>query len=155
MSLCMTHGAVDPLAPGDCPKKDANRLALPKPRTILKIPVLPISYADAQPLLAALAGPVAPSKWRGALPITYHVGPGPATVHLSISSDWGLKPLYDVIAKIRGADSPDEWVVRGNHRDGWVFGAWDPLSGQVALLAEGKAIGALLKSGWRPPRSLA
>jgi len=93
---------------------------------------LPISYADAQPLLAALEGPVAPRKWRGALPITYHVGPGPATVHLSISSDWGLKPLYDVIAKIRGADSSDEWVVRGNHRDGWVFGAWDPLSGQVA-----------------------
>jgi len=144
----------DPLTPGVGATKDAKRLAIPEARTILKIPVLPISYADAQPLLAALAGPVAPSKWRGALPIAYHVGPGPATVHLSISSDWGLKPLYDVIAKIRGADSPDEWVVRGNHRDGWVFGAWDPLSGQVAVLAEGKAIGALLKSGWRPRRTL-
>src|SRR5260370_1152706 len=133
--------------------KELARLGVSEARTILKIPVLPISYADAQPLLAALEGPVAPRKWRGALPITYHVGPGPATVHLSISSDWGLKPLYDVIAKIRGADSSDEWVVRGNHRDGWVFGAWDPLSGQGALLSQAKAIGALLKSGSRPRRT--
>ena len=152
--LDMTLYPGDPLTPGVGATKDAKRLAIPQARTILKIPVLPLSYADAQPLLAALEGPVAPGKWRGALPITYHLGPGPATVHLSISSDWGLKPLYDVIAKIRGADSPDEWVVRGNHRDGWVFGAWDPLSGQVALLSEGKAIGALLKSGWRPRRTL-
>ena len=152
--LDMTLYPGDPLTPGVGATRDARRLGVAEARTILKIPVLPISYADAQPLLAALEGPVAPRKWRGALPITYHVGPGPATVHLSISSDWGLKPLYDVIAKIRGADSPDEWVVRGNHRDGWVFGAWDPLSGQVALLSEAKAIGALLKSGWRPRRTL-
>jgi N-acetylated-alpha-linked acidic dipeptidase len=144
----------DPLTPGVAATRDAKRVAVAEARTILKIPVLPISYADAQPLLAALEGPVAPKRWRGALPITYHLGPGPATVHLSISSDWGLRPLYDVIAKIRGADSPDEWVVRGNHRDGWVFGAWDPLSGQVALLSEAKAIGALLKSGWKPRRTL-
>jgi N-acetylated-alpha-linked acidic dipeptidase len=152
--LDMTLYPGDPLTPGVGATRDARRLSVSEARTILKIPVLPISYADAQPLLAALEGPVAPRKWRGALPITYHVGPGPATVRLSISSDWGLKPLYDVIAKIRGADSPDEWVVRGNHRDGWVFGAWDPLSGQVALLSEAKAIGALLKSGWRPGRTL-
>ena len=152
--LDMTLYPGDPLTPGVGATRDARRLGVSEARTILKIPVLPISYADAQPLLAALEGPVAPRKWRGALPITYHVGPGPATVHLSISSDWGLKPLYDVIAKIRGADSSDEWVVRGNHRDGWVFGAWDPLSGQVALLSEAKAIGALLKSGWRPRRTL-
>ena len=152
--LDMTLYPGDPLTPGVGATKDARRLGVAEARTILKIPVLPISYADAQPLLGALQGPVAPKKWRGALPITYHVGPGPATVHLSITSDWGLKPLYDVIAKIRGADSPDEWVVRGNHRDGWVFGAWDPLSGQVALLSEAKAIGALLKSGWKPRRTL-
>ena len=144
----------DPLTPGVGATPGAKRLAISEAKSILRIPVMPISYADAQPLLAALAGPVAPKKWRGALPITYHIGPGPAQVHLSISSDWNQKPLYDVIASIRGAHSPDEWVVRGNHRDGWVFGAWDPLSGQVAMLAEAKAIGALLKSGWRPERTL-
>jgi N-acetylated-alpha-linked acidic dipeptidase len=152
--LDVTLYSGDPLTPGVGATHDAKRLALADARTILKIPVLPISYADAQPLLAALAGPVAPPKWRGALPITYHLGPGPAKVHLAIRSDWSLKPLYDVIAKIPGRESPDAWVVRGNHRDGWVFGAWDPLSGQVAMLAEAKAIGALVKSGWRPKRTL-
>ncbi|HKD53790.1 MAG TPA: transferrin receptor-like dimerization domain-containing protein [Steroidobacteraceae bacterium] len=144
----------DPLTPGVGATKDAKRLPLAQARTILKIPVIPISYADAQPLLAALGGPVAPTRWRGALPITYHIGPGQAQVHLSIASDWSLKPLYDVIAKVQGTGSPEQWVVRGNHRDGWVFGAWDPLSGQVAMLAEAKAIGALLKTGWRPKRTL-
>ncbi len=144
----------DPLTPGVGATRNAKRLALSEAQTILKIPVLPISYADAQPLLAALAGPVAPEHWRGALPITYHLGPGPAQVHLAVSSDWSRRPLYDVIARIRGARAPDEWVIRGNHRDAWVFGAWDPLSGQVALLSEAKAIGALLKSGWRPKRTL-
>jgi N-acetylated-alpha-linked acidic dipeptidase len=152
--LDMTLYSGDPLTPGVGATKDAKRLPISEAKTILKIPVMPISYADAQPLLAALAGPVAPPKWRGALPITYHIGPGPAKVHLSISSDWSLKPLYDVIARIPGREDPDEWVVRGNHRDGWVFGAWDPLSGQVAMLAEARAIGVLLKSGWRPRRTL-
>lgn len=95
---------------------------------------------------------MAPKKWRGSLPITYRLGP--AYVHLAISSDWSLKPLYDVIARIPGKGSSDEWVVRGNHRDAWVYSAWEPLSGQVAILAEAKAIGALLKSGWRPQRTL-
>ena len=144
----------DPLTPGVGATKEAKRLPISAARTILKIPVIPISYADAQPLLAALAGPVAPGEWRGALPITYHMGPGPARVHLVISSNWSLKPLYDVIAKIPGSESPDEWIVRGNHRDAWVFGASDPLSGQVAMLAEAKAIGALRKSGWQPRRTL-
>jgi N-acetylated-alpha-linked acidic dipeptidase len=144
----------DPLTPGIGASKGAKRLPIGQAKTILKIPVLPISYADAQPLLAALDGPVAPEDWRGSLPITYHVGPGPAKVHLAISSDWSLKPVYNVIAKIRGSQHPDEWVVRGNHRDGWSFGAWDPLSGHVAMMAEAKAIGALLKDGWRPKRTL-
>jgi N-acetylated-alpha-linked acidic dipeptidase len=144
----------DPLTPGVGATRDATRLPLSQARTLLKIPVIPVSYQDAQPLLAALTGPVAPKRWRGALPITYRMGPGPARVHLAIRSQWTLKPLYDVIARIAGAVSPDEWVVRGNHRDGWVFGAWDPLSGQVAMLAEAKAIGALLKGGWRPQRTL-
>jgi N-acetylated-alpha-linked acidic dipeptidase len=152
--LDVTLYSGDPLTPGVGATRDAKRLPISQAPTILKIPVIPISYADAQPLLAALGGPVAPARWRGSLPVTYHLGPGPAKVHLAISSDWGLKTLYDVIAKIRGSQSPDEWVVRGNHRDGWVYGAWDPLSGQVALLGEAKAIGALVRSGWRPKRTL-
>lgn len=144
----------DPLTPGVGATQDAKRLSIAESKTILKIPVLPISYADARPLLEALAGPVAPEKWRGALPITYHLGPGPARVHLSIASDWSLKPAYDVIARIPGAVDRDAWVVRGNHRDAWVFGAWDPLSGTIAMLAEAKAIGALLKTGWKPKRTL-
>ena len=152
--LDMTLYPGDPLTPGVGATSAAKRLPISQARTVLKIPVIPISYADAQPLLAALSGPVAPTRWRGSLPITYHMGPGPAQVHLSISSDWDLKPLYDVIAKIPGTVNPDQWVVRGNHRDAWVFGADDPLSGQVAMLAEAKAIGALLKSGWKPKRTL-
>jgi N-acetylated-alpha-linked acidic dipeptidase len=144
----------DPLTPDIGATKDAKRLPLADAKTVLKVPVLPISYRDAQPLLAALAGPVAPPDWRGSLPITYHLGPGPARVHLAIASDWGQEPVYDVIAKIRGSDRPDEWVIRGNHHDGWVFGAWDPLSANVALMSEAKAIGALVKGGWRPKRSL-
>lgn len=144
----------DPLTPDIGATKDARRLSIAEAKTVLKIPVMPISYADAQPLLAALGGPVAPAAWRGALPITYHLGPGPAKAHFAITSDWSLKPIYDVIATLKGREFPDEWVIRGNHRDGWVFGAWDPLSGHVAMLAEAKAIGALVKSGWRPKRTL-
>jgi N-acetylated-alpha-linked acidic dipeptidase len=144
----------DPLTPGIGATREATRLSLDAAETILKIPVMPISYADAQPLLAALAGRVAPEAWRGALPMTYHLGPGPAKVHMAIASDWSQKPIYDVIAKIPGSDYPDEWVVRGNHHDGWVFGAWDPLSGNVALLDEAKAIGTLLKAGFQPKRTL-
>jgi N-acetylated-alpha-linked acidic dipeptidase len=144
----------DPLTPGVGATKDAKRLKISEAPTILKIPVLPISYADAQVFLAALGGRVAPPTWRGTLPITYHVGPGPAIVHLMVKSDWSLKPIYDVIATMKGATYPDQWVVRGNHHDGWVFGASDPLSGQVALLAEAKAIGGLVKQGWRPQRTI-
>jgi N-acetylated-alpha-linked acidic dipeptidase len=144
----------DPLTPGVGATAGAKRLALKDAKTILKIPVLPISYADAEPLLAALGGRVAPAAWRGGLPIAYHVGPGPATVHLKVLSDWRQHTLYDVIAKIRGAQQPDRWIVRGNHHDAWVFGAADPLSGQVALMAEAKAIGKLVKDGWRPRRTL-
>jgi N-acetylated-alpha-linked acidic dipeptidase len=144
----------DPLTPGIGATKDAKRLEIADARTILKIPVIPISYGDAKPLLAALAGPVAPAGWRGALPMTYHIGPGPAKVHLAISSDWSLKPIYDVIAVMRGSAYPNQWVIRGNHHDGWVFGAWDPLAGNIAVMAEAKAIGALAKAGWKPKRTL-
>jgi N-acetylated-alpha-linked acidic dipeptidase len=144
----------DPLTPGIGSTPDAKRLAIKDAKTILKIPVLPISYADATPLLQSLTGPVAPSGWRGALPLTYHVGPGQAKAHLTVLSDWTQKPIYDVIATLVGSTAPDQWIVRGNHHDGWVFGAWDPLAGNVALLAEAKAIGGLVKQGWRPQRTL-
>ena len=150
----MTLYPGDPLTPGIGATKDAKRLPVSAAPTILKIPVLPISYADAQAFLVALGGDVAPEDWRGALPITYHVGPGPAVVHLRVKSDWSLKPIYDVIATLKGSEYPDEWIVRGNHHDGWVFGASDPLSGQIALLAEAKAMGTLVKEGWRPKRTI-
>src|ERR1022692_2605007 len=110
----------DPLTPGVGATANAKRLAIKDAKTITKIPVLPISYGDALPLLSALRGPVAPEGWRGALPITYHVGPGPAKVHLKITSNWDLKPVNDVIATMRGSDAPEEWVIRGNHFDAWV-----------------------------------
>ena len=144
----------DPLTPGVGATADAKRLSIQDAKTILKIPVLPISYAAAEPLLAALGGRVAPAGWRGGLPLAYHVGPGPAKVHLKVLSDWSQKTLYDVIATLHGAQEPDRWIVRGNHHDGWVFGATDPLAGQVALMAEAKAIGKLFKEGWRPRRTL-
>jgi N-acetylated-alpha-linked acidic dipeptidase len=150
----MTTFPGDPLTPGVGATKDAKRLTRAESPTILKIPTLPISYADAQVLLTSIGGAVAPSAWRGSLPITYHVGPGPTDVHLAVKSDWSLKTIYDVIAVMKGTQYPDEWVIRGNHHDGWVFGASDPLSGQVAMLAEAKAIGALVKEGTRPKRTL-
>ena len=144
----------DPLTPGVGAVKDAKRLERADAKTILKIPVLPISYGDAQVLLGAMDGPVAPASWRGSLPITYHVGGGAGQVHLAVKSDWSLKPVYDVIGTLRGSEKPDSWVIRGNHRDAWVMGATDPLSGQIALLAEAKALGELVKDGWKPKRTI-
>src|SRR5579863_4865403 len=144
----------DPLTPGVAATKDAKRLKLEDAKSMAKIPVLPISYADAQPLLAALEGPVVPASWRGALPLTYRMGPGPAKVHLKLAFNWDLKPVYNVIATMRGAEEPDLWVLRGNHHDGWVNGADDPVSGQVALLEEARALGELAKQGWKPKRTI-
>ena len=144
----------DPLTPGVGATKNAKRLEVKDAPTITKIPVLPISYGDAQPLLAALTGPVVPESWRGGLGITYHVGPGLAKVHLKVKSNWDIKPVYDVIAKIPGAAFPGEWVLRGNHHDAWVNGAEDPTSGMVAVLEESRALGELLKSGWKPKRTI-
>jgi N-acetylated-alpha-linked acidic dipeptidase len=144
----------DPLTPGVGSTAHAKRLALKDAKTVLKIPVLPISYADVTPLLQALGGPVAPAGWRGSLPLTYHIGPSTAKAHITVQSTWGQKPVYDVIAMLKGSSAPDQWIVRGNHHDGWMFGAWDPLAGNVALMAEAKAIGGLVKQGWRPQRTL-
>ncbi|NIJ06554.1 N-acetylated-alpha-linked acidic dipeptidase [Sphingomonas vulcanisoli] len=145
----------DPLTPGVGATDKAKRLTRAQAVTLLKIPALPMSYGDAGKLLSRLGGPVAPAGWRGGLPFAYHTG-GDAgvTVHLAVKSDWSLKTLYDVIATVPGAKSPNQWVVRGNHRDGWVFGASDPLSGHVAMMGEAKAIGGLLAQGWRPDRTI-
>ncbi len=144
----------DPLTPFK-PAIDPNRAPDPKQApTVTKIPVMPISYGDAEPLLRALGGPVAPQPWRGGLPLTYHVGPGPTKVHLKLAFDWKLAPAHNVIATMRGSEKPGEWILRGNHHDGWNFGATDPVSGMVALMEEARAIAELTKSGWRPKRSL-
>ena len=144
----------DPLTPGVAAKGDVKRLSIKDAPTITKIPVLPISYGDAKPLLAELKGPVAPEEFRGGLPITYHVGPGPAKVHLKVESNWDIKPIRNIIAKIPGAQAPDQWIIRGNHHDAWVNGAADPLSGQVALLEEARSLSELLKQGWKPKRTI-
>jgi len=152
--LDMPIEAGDPLTPNIGATKDAKRLPLDQAKGIMKIPTLPISYGDAQHFLAAIEGEVAPRAWRGQLPVTYTVGQSAAPVHLMVKSDWSLKPLYDVVAVMRGRERPDEWVVRGNHRDGWVMGAFDPLAGNVAMLEEAKSIGLLAKAGWRPKRTI-
>ena len=144
----------DPLTPGVGATADAKRLSIKEAKTITKIPVLPISYADALPLLSALSGPVAPESWRGSLPITYHVGPGPAKVHLKVTSNWDMKPVYDVIATMHGTDAENQWVLRGNHHDAWVNGADDPISGMVATLEEARMLGELHKQGWNPKRTI-
>jgi len=144
----------DPLTPGVGATPDAKRLPISEAKTLTKIPVLPMSYGDAQPLLAAMKGPLAPDPWRGALPITYHVGPGPTKVHVHLKFNWDIKRLYDVVVRIPGAQYPDEWIIRGNHHDGWVNGAADPVSGTVAELEELRAYSELLKQGWKPKRTI-
>ena len=144
----------DPLTPGWGAVKGARRIPREEAGVITRIPVLPISYGDALPMLRELRGPVAPESWRGALAITYHVGPGPARVHLKVAFDWSLKPLYDVVARIEGSIYPDQWVIFGNHHDAWVNGADDPTSGQVALMETGRALSELLKQGWKPKRTI-
>ena len=144
----------DPTTPGYGSVPGAQHLAVKDAGSIVRIPVLPISYADATPLLQALGGPVAPASWRGALPMTYHIGAGPAEVHMRVKSHWGLAPIYDVVAVLQGTTDGNQWVIRGNHHDGWVFGAWDPLAGTVALMGEAEALGALHRHGWRPERTI-
>ena len=144
----------DPLTPGKGATKKPRKFKLDGVPTLTSIPVMPISYADAIPLLQAMDGPVAPASWRGALPITYHLGPGPAKVHMTLEFDWKIVPVYNVIATLKGSVYPDEWVIRGNHHDAWVNGASDPISGLVSMLEEARGIGELVKSGWRPKRTI-
>ena len=144
----------DPLSPGWASEKGAKRLSITEAKSIMKIPVLPISYADAQPILEQLTGPLAPRDWRGALGITYHVGPGPAKVHMKTDYDWSTRPLYDVIATIPGSEQPDQWVIAGNHHDAWVNGADDPISGAIALMETARSLAVLQKQGWKPKRTI-
>lgn len=151
----MTTYPGDPSTPGYGSVPGAKHIARADAPTIMKIPVLPISYADATKIFAVMGGPLAPDSFKGALPLAYRLGGDEkAKVHLAVKSDWSLKPAYDVIAMLKGKDRPDEWVVRGNHHDGWVFGAADPLSGDVAMLSEAKALGAMKKAGWQPSRTI-
>lgn len=145
----------DPLTPGVGATQEARRPANVKDAaTLTKIPVLPLSYSDALPLLKAIGGPMAPDSWRGALPIPYRLGPGPARVHLKLAFDWKLVPAYNVIATLKGGELPDQWIIRGNHHDAWVFGATDPVSGMAAILEEARAVAELVKAGWRPRRTI-
>jgi len=152
MDMPMAPG--DPLTPGYGATDNAVRIDIKEANTLTKIPVLPISYHDALPLLTALEGPVVPNSWKGALPITYHIGPGPAKVHLKLEFNWELKPAYDVIATMKGSTLPNEWVIRGNHHDAWVHGANDPISGLVALMEEARVVGDLVKKGHQPKRTM-
>jgi N-acetylated-alpha-linked acidic dipeptidase len=144
----------DPLSPGWASEPGSKRLPLSEAQTIMKIPVLPISWADAQPLLANLTGPVAPEPWRGALPITYHLGPGSTNVHMKVIMDNSTRPLYDVIARIPGSDFPDQWVLDGNHHDAWVHGASDPLSGAAPLMETARTLAEMIRNGWKPRRTV-
>ncbi len=144
----------DPLSPGWASEKGSKRLTLAEAKTLMKIPVLPLSYGDAQPILEQLTGPVVPGDWRGSLPITYHAGPGATRVHMKTDYDWTSKPLFDVIATIPGSETADEWVIAGNHHDAWVNGADDPVSGAVALMETARSLAILEKQGWKPKRTI-
>ncbi|MEZ4944164.1 MAG: transferrin receptor-like dimerization domain-containing protein [Cyclobacteriaceae bacterium] len=144
----------DPLTPNIGATEEAKRIERAQADNLIKIPVIPIGYEDATPLLKALGGPLAPEYMRGALPLTYHVGPGPVKVHLNLQFDWKLVDCHNVIAKMKGSELPDEWVMRGNHHDAWVNGAADPISGMVALMEEARAVAELTKTGWKPKRTI-
>ena len=147
----------DPTTPGvastpDLP--DGKRQPLAQSPEMPKIPTTPLSWGDARHILEALGGPACPRGWQGALPFTYHVGPGPVRVKLHLKQNYALRTIWDVIGTVPGSDSPQQWVVGGNHRDAWVYGAVDPNSGTAAMLETVHGVGQLLKSGWRPKRTL-
>ena len=144
----------DPLTPYVGATADAERIALEDVEIFVGIPTLPISYKDALPILKALSGPVAPARWRGALPITYHMGPGPAKLHLKLEFNWDVVPTYNIIAKMEGSEFPDQWVMRGNHHDAWVHGAADPISGLVVQMEEARILSEMAKDGYRPKRTI-
>jgi N-acetylated-alpha-linked acidic dipeptidase len=144
----------DPLTPGWASVEGVNRITTEEARSVPKIPAVPMSWRDAKPILESLGGPVAPLDWQGALPMTYHVGPGPATLHVEIDMDDEIRSIWVVEGRIRGSEKPDELVILGNHRDAWVYGAVDPSSGTATQLEAARVLGALAKSGERPRRTV-
>jgi len=147
----------DPTTPGvaSVPSlPESQRISPQQSSQMPKIPVTPLSYHDAWPVLQHLGGPDSPREWQGALPFTYHVGPGPAKLRMHLRQDYQFRTLWDVIGRVRGSELPEEWVVAGNHRDAWVYGAVDPNSGTAAMLEAVHGVGDLLKSGWKPKRTL-
>ena len=147
----------DPTSPGVASVPtlpDSQRIPASQSAQVPKIPVTPLSYHDIWPVLQNLAGPDSPREWQGALPFTYHVGPGPAKLKMHLKQDYQFRTLWDVIGRVRGSDLPDEWVIAGNHRDAWVYGAVDPNSGTAAMLEAVHGVGDLLKSGWKPKRTM-
>jgi N-acetylated-alpha-linked acidic dipeptidase len=144
----------DPLSPGWASEKGSKRLTIAEAKSLMPIPVLPLSYGDAEPILNQLTGPVAPRDWRGSLAFTYHVGPGATRVHIKTDYDWSTRPLYDVIATIPGSVAPDQWIIAGNHHDAWVNGADDPISGAIALMETARSLAILQKQGWKPKRTI-
>jgi N-acetylated-alpha-linked acidic dipeptidase len=145
----------DPQTPMRPSKKGVQRIPLEEVPTLQKIPVLPISYADALPILRNLKGEVVPEGWRGNLAITYHFGPGPAKVRLRLKSDWSVRPIVNVIGILRGKEEPGKIVMAGGHRDAWTFGGRDPISGAVSLLETARILGELARQGYRPKRTIA
>jgi N-acetylated-alpha-linked acidic dipeptidase len=152
--LYIFHYPGDPTTPDGPSVAGAPRIAPADATNMTHLPVLPLSYADARIILENLSGPVAPREWQGGLPFTYHLGPGPAKVRLRVRMDHAIKPVWNVVAKIRGAERPNEVIVLGNHRDAWTYGGVDPNSGTTAMLEMARGLGALLRTGWRPRRSL-
>ncbi len=150
----LSEGPGDPSTPGWPSSPTAKRLARAEMKSIPKIPSIPLSWGEAQKILDALEGPVVPTGWQGGLPLTYHVGPGPARVHLKTEQDYAVRPIWNVIAKLPGRERPNEWVVCGNHRDAWTYGAIDPNSGTITMLEMARTIGELTKSGWKPRRTI-
>ncbi len=146
--------AGDPLTPGWASTKDAHRIPIAEATDLPQIPVAPLAYRDAAPLLKALAGPNVPEAWQGGLPFAYHIGPGPAKVHLKVRSEHKNRPIYNVIAKLRGVENPDQWVILGNHHDAWIYGAADPSSGTASLLEVARCLGQLAKEGYHPKRTI-
>jgi len=144
----------DPSTPGRPSKPGVERIPIDQIKTFSPIPVQPLSYRDGIELLKRLKGPVAPEAWRGALPITYHVGPGPARVHVKLQMEYAQRRLINVVGRIAGRELPDEWVIVGSHRDAWTFGASDSVSGHVSMMSVARAFGEMMKAGWRPRRSL-
>lgn len=146
------HG--DPLTPGVGATKEAARIPEATAPTLPKIPVVVMSWGEAQHLMAALGGPNAPERFHGGLRMPYKVGPGPAAVRVEVEMDQGLRPIYDIVASIKGTSTPERSILFGTHHDAWTFGGVDPGTGTTALLEVAKGLGQLAKSGWKPSRTI-